>query len=97
MENQLKEMSRLLLRHERLEDLMETLFKGNFQILETIPAVFKCPCNKESFARGIATLGAEEIEDIIETDGKAEVVCHYCRSAYNFDKDELKNIKEGLR
>jgi len=97
MENQLKEMSQLLLRHERLEDLMETLFKGNFQILETIPAVFKCPCNKESFARGIATLGAEEIEDIIETDGKAEVVCHYCRSAYNFDKDELKNIKEGLR
>jgi molecular chaperone Hsp33 len=96
-EKALGDMSNLLLRHERLEDLLEELFPGNYEILETMPVAFKCPCSKESFARGIATLGKVEITEIIEQDGKAEVVCHYCRSVYHFDKEELENIKENLQ
>ena len=54
---------------------------------------YHCDCSKEKFARGIATLGKEEIRDIIETDGKAEVVCHYCRKEYIYSKDDLEKIE----
>ena len=30
----------------------------------------------------IATLGKDEIEDIIEKDKQAEVICHYCNTQY---------------
>ena len=33
-----------------------------------------------------------ELEDIIETDGKAELVCHFCNKKYDFSKEELEKV-----
>ena len=43
-------------------------------------------------AKGLATIGKEELQDIIEKDGKAELVCHFCNKKYMFSKEELEKI-----
>ncbi|MCK9536180.1 MAG: Hsp33 family molecular chaperone HslO [Bacilli bacterium] len=96
-EKQLSSLSELLLKHHNLEDIMTELFPNNHRILSTMPISFKCHCSKNSFARGIATLGITEINNIIEEDGKAEVVCHYCHAIYNFNIQDLEIIKKGLK
>lgn len=53
---------------------------------------FKCDCSKERLEKVIISLGEKEIRDIIEKDGKAELVCHYCNQKYQFNKNELKKL-----
>ena len=38
------------------------------------------------------TIGVEEIQDIIENEGKAELICHFCNEKYVFSEEELKNL-----
>lgn len=51
-----------------------------------------CGCSKEKMEKNLITLGKNEIKDIIEKDGKAELVCHFCNKKYVFDEQELKDI-----
>ena len=53
---------------------------------------FVCDCSKEKFEGGIMTLGEEDIQEMIDEDGQAEVQCHFCNSVYHFSKDDLENI-----
>ena len=48
-------------------------------------------------ADGLATIGKEELEDIIEKDGKAEILCHFCNKKYNFTREELEKILLKLK
>ena len=40
----------------------------------------------------LISIGKKEIEDIINTDEEAEIVCHFCNKKYKFDKNELQEI-----
>lgn len=87
-----------LLSDNSLNEILKLLFNDDFEILDEIEPMFKCPCSKEGFSRGILTLGSDEIEDIIKTKGEAEIVCHYCNNQYLFNKEELEKLyKESLK
>lgn len=77
--------------------LNELLGKENVKILETLPVTFSCTCSKEKFSNGIISLGKEEIEDMIVTDGQAEAQCHFCNEKYQFTKEELESLKEQAK
>ena len=38
------------------------------------------------------TLGKTEIQDMIETDGKADITCQFCNTQYHFEKEELEEL-----
>lgn len=75
------------------EEILELLL-GEFELklLKKTPLKFKCDCNRERLERVVLGLGREELEDIIQTDGKAELVCHYCNSKYHFNKEQLEGL-----
>ncbi len=65
----------------------------NIEIIkEDITPIYQCDCSKEHMSEGLATIGKEELKDIIETDGKAEIVCHFCNKKYEFSKKDLEEI-----
>lgn len=67
----------------------------NVQLIEeNITPVYECDCSKERMLEGLATLDKNTIKEIIEEDGKAEVVCHFCNKKYEFSKEELEEILE---
>ncbi len=57
---------------------------------------YRCDCSEELIEKVIATLGKKEIQDIIDTQMNAEVVCHFCNNKYMFTKDRLTEIMETL-
>ena len=65
-------------------------------VQDNIVPVYECDCSKESMADGLASIGKTELEDIIEKDGKAELICHFCNKKYQFSKEELKNIINNI-
>ena len=69
----------------------------NVEVIEdTRVPMYHCDCSKEHMAEGLMTLGKEELEDIIQTEGQANLECHFCNKQYHFSKEELEKILEGL-
>ena len=54
-------------------------------------------CNRERAKKALKSLGKEQLSVIINEDKKAEIVCSYCNSKYNFSEIELKNILMELK
>lgn len=84
--------SQKLLDNQDLENILRIVFDNDYEILEKMESEFKCPCCKEKFMGRLISLGKQEIQDIIDKDGKAEAVCHYCGNSYEFDLTELNKI-----
>lgn len=53
---------------------------------------YVCGCSREHFEEVMVSLGEKEITDIINEDGKAEVVCRFCNKKYLFNAEDLKHI-----
>lgn len=62
----------------------------------SIEPVYECECNKEKFADSLITLGKEQLKELIEEDGKAEIKCQFCNKTYKFTKEELEEIKNRI-
>lgn len=53
---------------------------------------YVCGCSRERFEQVMVSLGEKEITDIINEDGKAEIVCRFCNKKYQFSADDLRCI-----
>ena len=70
----------------------------NVKIIEdNIVPNFKCECSKDTMKNALTTIGIEELKDIIEKEGNAELVCHFCNKKYNFTKEELEEILKEIK
>ncbi len=77
------------------EDIIKYVMLGfETEILESSSVGYVCDCGTERMMRAIISLGKKEIRDIIETQGEAEIVCHFCNKAYKFDKNQLGEMLE---
>ena len=56
------------------------------------PVQYRCDCSRERIEQVLITLGAEELRDMAEQDGGAEVCCHFCNVAYLFNVEELLGL-----
>jgi molecular chaperone Hsp33 len=74
--------------------VLEQIFGGEFDQLDSYPVRFHCPCSRERFETAIITLGREEIIRILEEEEKdaTEVVCHFCNEAYHFSPQEMNEV-----
>lgn len=69
----------------------------NVEILEeNITPIYECDCSKEHMEEGLIAIGKSELQDIIEKDGKAELICHFCNTKYQFPKQELEKIIQDI-
>ena len=68
------------------------VYVEDFEILEKSELEYKCNCTKDKFYKGLITLGKEEIDKILEEEGKIQVECHFCGKKYDFEKEDFKNL-----
>ncbi|OAB33582.1 molecular chaperone Hsp33 [Paenibacillus macquariensis subsp. defensor] len=79
-----------------LEEMLHRLLPDAV-VLDEMDLRFQCQCSKERVENTLISLGQTDLEEIIEEDGKAEVVCHFCNEKYSFDKAELQHILEQAK
>jgi len=80
------------------EDLLnELLGKDNVKVLEKMPVSFVCQCSKERIENALISLGKEEIRNIIDEEGQAEAICHFCNEKYHFEKEELEQLEKDAQ
>lgn len=80
------------------EEIIKVALDGfDFHFTEKHEISYKCGCTRERVRKVLKSIGAKEIEDIINEDGKAELCCQFCPEKYEFDKEELENILNELK
>ncbi|NOU98298.1 Hsp33 family molecular chaperone HslO [Paenibacillus sp. LMG 31456] len=78
-----------------LEDILHRLLP-EVQVMGEAEVKFRCKCSKERVEQTLISLGREEIEELLREDEKAEVICHFCNEAYQFDKEDLRAILQQM-
>ena len=75
------------------EDIIDSVL-GEFgvEIMDTLPAQFYCKCTKERVEKAIVSVGAKELNEMIQEGKPIEVNCHFCNKNYTFSIEELKEI-----
>lgn len=75
------------------EDIINAVMKGfDLKFLDKKDISYNCDCSREKVEDSLISIGKEQLLNIIEEDGQAEVVCHFCNKKYNFSEDDLKNL-----
>ncbi len=74
------------------EMIVREITKGDHEIVERLELHYHCDCDRERFAAGIASLGAKELEEMIDEGKPIETVCHFCSKKYEFSVDDLKSF-----
>ena len=76
------------------EQILEILL-GNLgvEITDKTDCGFHCNCDKERVSKALISVGKEELQSMIEDGKPIEVNCHFCNTCYNFDVEELKELK----
>ena len=67
------------------------------KVLEKRVPHYRCDCSRERIERMLVTLGADEIQDMIDEGKDIEVKCHFCNTAYKYSVDELKELLKQAR
>ncbi|AUO06369.1 heat shock protein Hsp33 [Paenibacillus jamilae] len=67
------------------------------RVLDEMDIHFQCECSRERVEKTLISLGESELKQLIEEEGQAEVVCHFCNEAYQFNKDELQNLLDQAK
>jgi len=76
---------------------IEKYITDNFTVneLSASSAEYKCNCSRGYIEGVILSMGKEELESIIEKDGKVNVHCHYCNTDYDFYREDIEKLFGG--
>jgi molecular chaperone Hsp33 len=77
--------------------LEEILGEMDLEITDTMPVSYACNCSKERFTRGLISIGAKDIKEMIDDNEPITVNCHFCNTDYTFSIDELKEILRAAK
>jgi molecular chaperone Hsp33 len=69
---------------------------GMVKVLDTMELHLRCKCSRPKVEQTLISLGADEINSLIEEDGQVEMKCHFCNDTYLFEEPELRSIVNGL-
>ena len=53
---------------------------------------YECKCSKERMEKALISIGADELTQLINEQGQAELTCQFCDNKYMFSKSELENL-----
>jgi len=84
----------LLDQGETPEGIIQWLVGDNYVIHDEIELRFQCKCDRERVSATLLSVGKEELQAIIDEEGQAELVCHYCNEKYHFDQEQLEQLRD---
>lgn len=80
------------------EEILEYIFAGfDLKLLDKIPTSYYCNCSKERVEKALISLGAKELNAMIEDGEPITMNCHFCDTSYTFSLDELRELVQNCR
>ena len=77
--------------------LRHALSDFDLEILEKSPIEYRCYCSRERMERALISLGAEELQSMIDEQGSADLTCRFCDNVQHFSRADLEAMVRGLQ
>jgi molecular chaperone Hsp33 len=86
----LPHVTSLIRRGDGPRQILEAVLQGlDLRPIADEAVQFGCSCTRERVLGALLLLGSAEIEDMMRTEGRAEVRCEFCAEQYVVDSEEL--------
>jgi molecular chaperone Hsp33 len=86
-------LSTLLLAGKQPNEILSILFKNvAHKNIGTRQLHYSCSCNHEKMREALLSLGVDDLQDLLEKEGGAEVRCEFCRQTYRIVGPELSQL-----
>lgn len=97
--SQVQSFTSLLREGRTLPDIFDQVLGDlGLEILPEIQMVrFHCGCTSDRMLSALKMLGQDELQDMIETDGGAEAICHFCNEVYHASPQDLASLIDQLQ
>lgn len=77
------------------EDIIRMVLVGmDVEILESTPLEYKCYCSRDRVESTLVSLGARELQSIIDDGEDISVGCQFCDVEYTFTPEDVKALLE---
>ncbi len=74
-------------------DVLKKLFNNEaVTMLDSRPIRASCRCDRRTIRDMLASLHRDDLQEMIDKDGGAEITCTFCAKQYHYDKRELERI-----
>lgn len=87
----------LLSQGTKPEEILQTIIPGDVSFHERVPVAFQCTCSKERLEGVLISLGAAELQSLLQEQHGAELVCSFCNEKYNFTEQELESLIDRIQ
>lgn len=78
------------------EDIIRMVLVGmDVEILEKTEISYKCYCSRERVEKTLISLGAAEMQSIIDDGEDIVVDCQFCDTLYKFTPQDIQNLLDG--
>lgn len=94
----LPSVTTLLDRGETPETMLNLVLAGlDHEVLEKMPTKFECDCSKSKIEKALISIGAKDLQEMIDDNKPIEVKCHFCNTDYTFNVQELKALLHKVK
>ena len=62
------------------------------RLFDSLPIRFSCSCSRARCAHTLASLGPEDVAEMIEEQGKVSIDCQFCKQHYSFKMSDMAEI-----
>ena len=76
--------------------LRRALSDFDLEILERSPIEYRCYCSRERMERALISLGAEELQSMIDEQGSADLTCRFCDNVQHFSREDLEAMVRDI-
>ena len=77
--------------------LRKVMSDFELEILETTDIEYRCDCSRDRMERALISLGAEELQQMVDEQGGAELTCRFCDNVQTFTKEDLEGFIADIR
>ena len=79
------------------EGLLRTVLKDfDLEILEKHPVEYRCYCSRDRVSRALISMGRNDLTQLIQEQGQAELSCQFCDEVYHFSREELELLLKEM-
>ena len=76
--------------------LRKVLSDFEIDVLERSPIEYRCYCSRERMERALISLGAEELQSMIDEQGSADLTCRFCDNVQHFSREDLEAMVRDI-
>lgn len=90
-------VTELLRQNPDPENLLRRVLSGfQLEILEQSEIAYRCDCSRERMERALISLGPQELRDLIDEQGQADLTCRFCDNIQHFSRQDLEQLFDSV-